>query len=114
MYGRGNASIADQIGASVKEADKIIDDFYTGFPKVREWMDKTIADCKLNGYVEDFWGRRRRLPDINLPQYTITDKSESKNAVDINPLLGSKGLVTKVANPLIEKYRSQLDAASGW
>lgn len=114
MYGRGNASIADQIGASVKEADKIIDDFYTGFPKVREWMDKTIADCKLNGYVEDFWGRRRRLLDINLPKYTITDKSESKNAVDINPLLGSKGLVTKVANPLIEKYQRQLDEARGW
>ena len=34
MYGRGPASIADQIGASVQEANKIIEDFYNGFPRV--------------------------------------------------------------------------------
>lgn len=114
MYGRGPASIADQIGATVQEANKIIEDFYTGFPKVKDWMDKTVANCKEVGYVEDFWGRRRRLPDIQLPKYTITDRSESKNAVDINPLLGSKGLVTKTANPLIEQYRVALENARGW
>ena len=114
MYGRGPASIAEQMGASVQEANRIIDDFYNGFPKVKQWMDKTVEDCKRTGYVEDFWGRRRRLPDIQLPQYTITDKNESKNSVDINPLLGSKGIVTKTENPLIAKYRQQLSEARGW
>ena len=114
MYGRGPASIAEQIGASVQEANKIIEDFYTGFPKVKEWMDKTVEDCKRTGYVEDFWGRRRRLPDIQLPQYTIIDKNESKNSVDINPLLGSKGIVTKTVNPLIAEYQAKLEAARGW
>lgn len=114
MYGRGPASIAEQIGASVGEANKIIQDFYNGFPRVKEWMDKTVADCKVNGYVEDFWGRRRRLPDIQLPQFSIVDKNESKNAVDINPLLGSKGLVTKTANPKVEAYRQELLSAQGF
>lgn len=113
MYGRGNASIADQIGSSIQDADKIIQDFYNGFPKVRNWMDKTIADAKQLGYVEDFWGRRRRLPDIQLPKYTITDKSSSTSE-DVNPLFGARGLVTKVVNPNIEKYRKLLAEARGW
>ncbi len=114
MYGRGPASIAEQIGASVPEANKIIEDFYNGFPKVKEWMDKTVEDCKRTGYVEDFWGRRRRLPDIQLPAYTIVDKNESKNSIDINPLLGSRGLVTKTVNPKIAEYRKQLESARGY
>lgn len=114
MYGRGPASIAEQIGASVQEANKIIEDFYNGFPRVKDWMDKTVENCKVTGYVEDFWGRRRRLPDIQLPPYTIIDKSESKHSVDINPLLGSKGIVTKTVNPLIAKYQQQLNEARGW
>ena len=113
MYGRGAASIAEQIGESYQEAQKIIDDFYNGFPKVRDWINKTTEDAKVNGYVEDFWGRRRRLPDIQLPKYTITDKSSS-NTSNQNPLLFCKGLVKKTENLLIQKYKSDLDNARGW
>ena len=114
MYGRGAASVAEQIHATPQEAQKIIDDFYKGFPKVKEWVDKTQADAKINGYVEDMWGRRRRLPDIQLPKYTITDKSNSSFDSDVNPLLGSLGVVRKTENSNIEKYRKQLEQARGW
>ena len=100
MYGRGAASIAEQIGESYQEAQKIIDDFYNGFPKVKEWMDNTITTCKKVGYVEDFWGRRRRLPEIQLPKYEVDlkDKESSSNTF-FNPLLGSKN-----------KYQPQKDS----
>ncbi len=114
MYGRGNASIADQIGCSLEEATKIIDDFYKGFPKVKEWVDKTVADCKEKGYVEDFWGRRRRLPDIMLPKYSIRDKKESDHQVNENPLFGSKGIVKKENNPLVGKYKEEIYNSKGW
>ena len=105
MYGRGAASIAEQIGSSVQEAQKIIDDFYTGFPKVKQWVDKTEADAKVNGYVEDLWGRRRRLPDIQLPDYTIKYIGQSTK---FNPLLGSTGAVNSDADKLVEKYRKAI------
>lgn len=112
MYGRGAASIAEQIGESYQEAQKIIDDFYQGFPKVRIWTDKTQEDAKKNGYVEDFWGRRRRLPDIQLPKYTITDRN-SRSSSDINPLLFCNGIVKRTENPLISKYKAELENARG-
>ena len=114
MYGMGPASLAEAIGGTIKDAQKIIDDFYAGFPRVKQWIQQTDTDAKTYGYVEDFWGRRRRLPDIQLPKYTVVEKNKSKNAVDINPLLGSKGIVTKTQNPLLAQYKQQLNDARGW
>ena len=105
MYGRGVASIAEQIGGTTKDAQKIIDDFYSSFPKVKNWMDDTLSGARENGYVEDLWGRRRRLPDIKLDKYSIKFKDNRLNVnTDFNPLLRCKGLVGNVKSPLIEKY----------
>jgi DNA polymerase I-like protein with 3'-5' exonuclease and polymerase domains len=110
MYGRGVASIAEQIGSSTKEAQKIVDDFYNGFPKVKQWVTETEEFAKTNGYVEDLWGRRRRLPDIQLPLYEVRFKDNKLNqsSSNFNPLLYSKGLVQKEKSPLIDKYEKMI------
>ena len=38
-YGRGAASVGEQIGKSKEEAQEIIDKFFKAFPKVKEWID---------------------------------------------------------------------------
>lgn len=106
MYGRGAPSIAEQIHSSVEEAQKIINDFYAQFPKVKAWTDKTEQDAKTTGYVEDLWGRRRRLPDILLPKYTIKTKQVS---TEFNPLLYTLGKVNNSSQALVENYRKKLD-----
>lgn len=106
MYGRGAPSIAEQIHSSVEEAQKIINDFYSQFPKVKAWTDKTEHDAKVTGYVEDLWGRRRRLPDILLPKYTIKTKQAS---TEFNPLLYTLGKVNNSSQDLVENYRKKLD-----
>lgn len=87
MYGRGAASIAEQIHGSKEDAQKIIDDFFISFPDVKKWMDKTLVDARKNGYVSDLWGRRRRLPDILLKKYEISSSTELN---EFNPFLGCK------------------------
>lgn len=106
MYGRGAPSIAEQIHSSVEEAQKIINDFYSQFPKVKAWTDKTEHDAKVTGYVEDLWGRRRRLPDILLPKYTIKTK---QTVTEFNPLLYTLGKVSNSSQTLVENYRKRLD-----
>ncbi len=114
MYGRGCASIADQIGCSIPEAQKIIDTFFESFPKVRDWVTKTEQDAKKLGYVEDYWGRRRRLPDIMKPKYTITAKGEDTSiSKDFNPLLGALGLVKNTQGTLTEKWQNALSKMKG-
>lgn len=69
MYGRGAQAIADQLDITKQEAQQIIDMFFDAFPKVKMWIDGIIAFAKENGFVYTVWGRKRRLPDIQLPAY---------------------------------------------
>lgn len=110
MYGMAAPALAEKINFTVEEAQKIINDFYDSFPSVRKWTDKTQSDAKANGYVVDLWGRRRRLPDIQLPKYSIKYKGSTDS---FNPLLGSKGVITNVSSQLIDKYRKKLDSCKG-
>ena len=114
MYGRGVASIAEQIHGTKESAQKIIDDFYAGFPKVKKWMDESVAFAKTNGYVEDIYGRRRRLPDIQLPKYTVKYKNVQPTSEDFNPLLGSMGKCTSGKPNLITQYEGLLSKCRGW
>lgn len=88
LYGRGAASVAEQIGKSYQEAQDIIDQFFKSFPKVKQWIDTTMNDAHLLGYVEDIAGRRRRLPDIKLDKYQVIN---NKHTAVFNPLLGASG-----------------------
>lgn len=105
MYGRGAPSIAEQIHSTVEEAQQIINDFYKQFPKVKEWTEKTEKDAKVTGYVEDLWGRRRRLPDILLPKYTV---KSTKASTEFNPILYTLGKVNNSSAALVESYKKKL------
>ena len=111
MYGRGINSIAEQLGCSLDEAQEILDSFYKGFPAVKKWIDETYSFVRKNGYVEDYMGRRRRLPDVNLPKYSVSLAKKSVG-LDFNPLLLCKGIITKTVDPKIAKYQELLKKAS--
>lgn len=84
MYGRGQASIAEQTGSTLEEAKSLIDTFYNEFPNVRKWMSKIESDAEKNGYVDTLWGRRRELPDALLETYEF--KNVGGKPKDYNPL----------------------------
>ena len=105
-YGRGAKSVGEQIGKSKEEAQKIIDNFFKSFPKVKEFIDASINDAHTRGYVTDVAGRRRRLPDAQLSKYDIKMKDNSSGTANFNPLLGCKD---RVDTKLIEKYSKLLN-----
>lgn len=102
LYGMQVPAIAEKMNLSIQEAQKILEDFFTGFPGIKKWIDETESNAKRFGYVEDLWGRRRRLPDILLPKYTI-----KSNKIKFNPLIGSSGNLNDEKE--IEQYRTQLN-----
>ena len=112
MYGMGPASLAEAINGTVADAQRIIDDFYEGFPKVKQWIDETYHQARTFGYVEDSWGRRRRLPDVKLPKYTIKIKNEIASTT-FNPLLFTSGRLEEGKPKLVEKYEQILEKCRG-
>ena len=106
MYGMSVPAIAESLKCSTKEANEIRSSFFNQFPKVNKWIVQTQMFAKESGYVEDVWGRRRRLPDIQKPRYEV--KSKNKNST-FNPLIGSSGVDYTVDSKLIEKYLQELE-----
>lgn len=109
LYGMGAASIAIKIGSSVKEAQDIIDTFYKEFPKVKKWMDNSLESARKYGYVEDILGRRRRLPDMLLNDYDVSDGKSPKS--DFNPILGITQHRVIEKSEKVKFYESMLKSA---
>lgn len=116
MYGRGAKAIAEQIGSSVKEAQRIIDVFYDSFPTVKKWMDKVLSDAHRTGFVETAWGRKRRLPDVQLPPYEfVLIEGAGAQASSFDPLNFDDDQGEAGVDPaLVQKYEKRLSSAYGW
>ena len=113
LYGRGTRSVAEQIGESYEEAQKLVDNFFGNFPTVKNWIEHNKQHARDYGYVEGIVGRRRRLPDIQLPPYTVEDLNAVEQ-VGFNPLLNTAGSMGKAeVNPLVEEYKQKLAKMDG-
>ena len=112
MYGRGAKAIAEQLNCSTKEAQKIVDTFYTEFPKVKKWMNDVLAHAREYGYVETAWGRKRRLPDVQLETYEFELMAGGPSTFD--PLSWDEDQGEAEVDPAVKKkYINQLEKAWG-
>ena len=69
LYGRGVPSIAEQLGTSKEKAKAIRDSVFRGFPAIPKFEQDSLDMAYDLGYVTTLWGRKRRLPDLQLEEY---------------------------------------------
>ena len=99
MYGRGERSIAEQLGCDVEEARQIKNDVYEAFPRIKTFERDSQINVKTKGYVCTLWGRKRHLPDYNLPNYSFKY---------IDPADETKVLDTPVPEDIKSEYTAKL------
>lgn len=76
MYGISPYGLSQRLGIPQPEAKKIIEVYFQRFPKVKEYIEKTIAEARQKGYVATLLGRRRYVPDINSRNRTVREFAE--------------------------------------
>lgn len=69
LYGRGVPSIAEQLGTTREKAQAIKDSVFKGFPAIPKFEQDSLDMAYELGYVTTLWGRKRRLPDLQLPEF---------------------------------------------
>ena len=79
MYGRGAASVAKQLGISKAQAETIINVFFERYQSAYQWLKITIATTRVNGYVKNLYGRKRRLPAIKLDNSELRSEAERQS-----------------------------------
>ncbi len=102
VYGTTAFGLADQIGASPKEASGIIASFYRAYPEIQSYLERMTEEGTEKGYVSTMLGRRRNLPDLKDPNYM---KREAAKRMAMNaPVQGSAADLIKVAMIKVDRF----------
>lgn len=82
IYGQGPPKLAEALGWTVEEAKKFLKDYFKLFPKIKKFIEKQHRKAHEYGYVENVFGRKRRLTKIDsLQKYEVAEaERQSVNA----------------------------------
>ena len=110
IYGISDFGLSENVGITVKEAKKYIEDYLEKYPKIKEYMDNTKNIAVEKGYVETKFGRRRYVPNIKSQNYII--REQAKRIAMNAPIQGTAADITKIAMVKIEERikKEKLDA----
>lgn len=110
MYGRGNASVASNLGITLAEAEELSNSLFNAFPKMKEYIENAKVEAKKIGYTTTLWGRRRYLKHI------MDDRFEYhygiNRPVNFDPLFDSdEAADNEVSKDIKDYYNGQLENA---
>ena len=95
VYGLSAFGLADRLDIPQEEAAEFIERYLARFPKVKEYIETTIAQATADGYVTTLFGRRRRIPELRSGKWQTRSLGE-RLAVN-TPIQGSAADIIKVA-----------------
>ena len=101
IYGISAFGLAERLGCSRSEAKQLIDGYFQTYPGVKEYMDRSIAMAREQGYTETIFHRRCPLPDINSHNAVVRGYAE-RNAIN-SPIQGSAADIMKMAMIRVDK-----------
>lgn len=117
-YGRSVPSIGDQLYGKnktmsdeekTKKAQNIYDAVLEAFPNLKKLMHDAQAHARKYGYVETILGRRRHIPDMQLPEFEFKPMKGYINPdvdpLDISTLSNSDQIPQRIVDELTKEFK---------
>ncbi|GHT90326.1 DNA polymerase I [Betaproteobacteria bacterium] len=102
IYGMSAFGLARNLGLERSAAQHYIERYFTRYPGVARYMERTRAEAHANGFVSTLFGRRLTLPEIR------SDKAARRQAAEraaINaPMQGTAADLIKLAMIAVQNY----------
>ena len=95
IYGISQYGLAKQINVSNYEAEEFLNSYFSKFPEIKIYMDKTIKFCRKSGYVNNIFGRKSHFININDKNYNVRNFQE-RAAINA-PIQGSASEIMRLA-----------------
>ncbi|MDI6732246.1 MAG: DNA polymerase, partial [Candidatus Margulisbacteria bacterium] len=95
IYGMSDFGLAKQLRIKKSEAAAYIEKYFTRHCGVKAFLEKTIREAKENGYVTTLMGRKRPIPDINSPNFSL--RSFAERTATNTPIQGTAADLIKRA-----------------
>jgi len=99
-YGISPYGLSKELNISVEEAHTLIENFFLNFPRVREWVEKTVREAEDNGFIRTLSGRIRYVPQL---------KSKNQNIREFGKRIAINSPIQGTAADLIKKAMVEID-----
>jgi DNA polymerase-1 len=109
LYGMSAFRLSNELGISGAQAKDWIEAYFSRYPKIQEYLDRTLAEARSTGKVTTLFGRVRYIPEIHNRSFTVRGNAErmATNA----PIQGTAADILKMA--MIELERRLGEHSSG-
>ena len=101
IYGITQYGLAKQISVSNQEALDFINNYFKKFPEIKDYMNNTIKFCRKNGFVNNIFGRKIHLRNINDKNFSV--RSFQERAAINAPIQSSAADIIRLAMISIDK-----------
>jgi len=95
VYGQSAHGLADTLKIGRAEAQEMIDRYYGAYPRVRAYLDETVAEAHRTGVAVTMLGRKRRIPELKSSNFNLRSFGE-RTAMN-HPMQGTAADIMKLA-----------------
>ncbi|MBO5259104.1 MAG: DNA polymerase I [Agathobacter sp.] len=95
VYGISAFGLSQDLNISRKEAQEYIDRYFETYPKIKEFLDKAVADAKEKGAISTMFGRIRPIPELSSSNFM--QKQFGERIAMNSPIQGTAADIIKIA-----------------
>ena len=95
VYGISSYGLSEDLSISPKEAKKYIEHYFETYPKIKEFLDGTVAKAKEEGCVRTLYQRRRPVPE--LASSNFMQRAFGERIAMNSPIQGTAADIMKIA-----------------
>ncbi|WP_407569808.1 DNA polymerase I [Deinococcus altitudinis] len=95
LYGMSAHRLSNDLGIAYAEAAGFIETYFSTYPGIRGYIDRTLEFGREHGYVETLYGRRRYVPELNSGNRNVREAGE-RLAYNM-PIQGTAADIIKLA-----------------
>ena len=104
LYGMSAFRLSNELNISGAQAKEFIEAYFARYPKIQEYLDRTLEEARSTGKVTTLFGRVRYIPEIHNRSFTVRGNAErmATNA----PIQGTAADILKLAMIALEQRLS--------
>jgi len=110
LYGMSAFRLSNELNISTTQAKDWIEAYFSRYPKIHEFLDRTLVEARASGKVTTLFGRVRYIPEIQNRSFTVRGNAE-RMAINA-PIQGTAADLLKLAMIALEK-KLAADRAKG-
>ncbi|MEK6373791.1 MAG: DNA polymerase I [Acidobacteriota bacterium] len=101
LYGMSAFRLSNELNISGSQAKDWIEAYFSRYPKIQEYLDRTLDEARKSGKVTTLFGRVRYIPEIHNKSFTVRGNAErmATNA----PIQGTAADILKLAMIALEQ-----------